>query len=316
MKIEVSVVTPTRDRAPVLARCLGAVGKQSLDPARYEVVVVDDGSTDDTPAVVEAAQRAASCEIRMFRLPQRSGIPAARNLAVREARGDLIVFVDSDEFAPPTFLAAHLACHLRAGRNVICRGPVIVTHSLDRPFDTRYGILDMSTAYFDTDNSSVRREHLFRAGLFDEMFSPYGWEGLDLGFRLRALGLRRVYRRDAPIYHYRPDISSDALPGLFAKEEERAWTALRFIEKNPTLEARLAVCQTPLHRWMNAVQRGFGTFHEGNAVTWVTRLQRWGFPGLARILLGGVLRSHYFNCLRSWEAATTTHGNQRHHPHV
>jgi glycosyltransferase involved in cell wall biosynthesis len=315
MTIEISVVTPTRDRAPVLARCLAAVGKQSLDPARYEVVVVDDGSTDDTPAVVQAAQRAASCTIRMFRLPQRSGIPAARNLAVREARGDLIVFVDSDEFAPPTFLAAHLACHLRAGPNTICRGPVIVTHSLDRPFDTRYGILDMSTAYFDTDNSSVRRENLFRAGLFDEMFSPYGWEGLDLGFRLRALGLRRVYRRDAPIYHYRPDISSDALPGLFAKEEERAWTALRFIEKNPTLEARLAVCQTPLHRWVNAVQRGFGAFHEGNAVTWVTRLQRWGFPGLARILLGGVLRSHYFDCLRSWEAATTN-GNQRRHPHV
>jgi glycosyltransferase involved in cell wall biosynthesis len=316
MKIEVSVITPTRDRAPVLARYLGTVTKQSLDPSRYEVVVVDDGSTDDTPAVVEAAQRSSRCEIRMFRLPQRSGIPAARNLAVREARGDLIVFVDSDEFAPPTFLAAHLDCHLRAGRNIICRGPVIVTHSLDRPFDTRYGILDLSTAYFDTDNSSVRREHLFRVGLFDEKFSPYGWEGLDLGFRLRNLGLRRVFRRDAPVYHYRPAISSDALPALFAKEEERALTALRFFEKNPTLEARLAICLTPLHRWGNAIQRGFGAFHEGNAVTWVRRLQRWGCPGLARILLAGVLRSHYFTCLRSWEAAAAGHGNQRHHPDV
>lgn len=316
MTIDVSVVTPTRDRAPVLARCLGAVTKQSLDPARYEIVVVDDGSTDDTPAVVAAAQRGARCEIRMFRLPQRSGIPTARNLAVREARGDLIVFVDSDEFAPPTFLAAHLDCHLRAGRSIICRGPVIVTQSLDRPFDTRYGILDISTAYFDTDNSSVRREDLFRAGLFDETFSPYGWEGLDLGFRLRALGLRRVFRRDAPIYHYRPEISSDELPALFTKEKERALTALRFIEKNPTLEARLAVCLTPLHRWGNAIQRGFGAIHAGNAVTLVTRLKRWGFPGLARILLSGVLRSHYFACLRSWEAAANGHGNQRHHPHV
>ena len=314
MRVEVSVVTPTRDRAPVLARCLRAVARQSLDPSRYEVVVVDDGSTDDTPAVVEAARGEVACEIRMFRLPQHSGIPTARNLAVREARGDLIVFVDSDEFAPPTFLAAHLDCHAHAGPNIICRGPVIVTRSLDRPFDTRYGILDMSTAYFDTDNSSVRREHLLRVGLFDETFSPYGWEGLDLGFRLRALGLRRVFRRDAPIYHFRADISPDELCARFAKEEERAWTALRFIEKNPTLEARLAVCLTPLHRWMNVVQRGFGAFHAGNAVDWVTRLQRWGFPSLARILLAGVLRSHYFDCLRSWEAAATGHGNQRHHP--
>jgi glycosyltransferase involved in cell wall biosynthesis len=314
MTIEISVVTPTRDRAPVLARYLGAVTRQSLDPARYEVVVVDDGSTDDTATVVEAAQRSARCEIRMFRLPQRFGIPAARNLGVQEARGELVVFVDSDEFAPPTFLATHLECHMREGQNIICRGPVIVTHSLERPFDTRYGILDLSTAYFDTDNSSVRREHLLRVGLFDETFSPYGWEGLDLGFRLRDLGLRRVFRRDAPVYHYRPDISSDAFPELFAKEEERAQTALRFLEKNPTLEARLAVCQTPLHRWGNAIQRGFGAFHAGNAVTWVRRLQRWGFPGLGRILLAGVLRSHYFACLRSWEAAAMSHGNQRHHP--
>lgn len=316
MTIEASVVTPTRDCAPVLARCLGALAKQSLDPSRYEVVVVDDGSTDGTPAVVEAARRSASCEIRMFRLPQRSGIPAARNLAVREARGDLIVFVDSDEFAPPTFLATHLDCHSRGGRNIICRGPVVVTRSLDRPFDTRYGLLDLSTAYFDTDNSSVRREHLFRAGLFDETFSPYGWEGLDLGFRLRAMGLRRAFRRDAPVYHYRPEISLDALPALLAKEEERAWTALRFVEKNRSLEARLAVSLTPVHRWMNAFQRGFGAFHADNAVTWVTRLERWGFPGLGRILLAGVLRSRYFDCLRSGGAAATVHGNQRHHPHL
>lgn len=314
MKIEVTVVTPTRDRAPVLAAYLRAVTRQSLDPSRYEVVVIDDGSTDDTPGVVEAARRSSRCAIRLFRLPHHCGIPAARNLGVREARGDLIVFVDSDEFAPPTFLAAHLDCHLRAGPNIICRGPVIVTHSLDRPFDTRYGILDLSTAYFDTDNSSVRRDHLLRVGLFDETFSPYGWEGLDVGFRLRELGLRRVFRRDAPVYHYHPLVSTDALPALFAKEEERARTALRFLEKNPTLEARLAVCLTPLHRFGNALQRGFGAFHAGNAVTWVRRLQRWGFPGLGRILLAGVLRSHYFACLQTWGTAAAAHGNQRHHP--
>jgi len=106
--VEVTVVTPTRDRAPVLARCLGALAHQTLDPARYELLIVDDGSTEPTAAVVQAAQRASRCEIRMFRLDGPPSIPAARNLAVREARGDLIVFVDSDEFAPPAFLAEHL----------------------------------------------------------------------------------------------------------------------------------------------------------------------------------------------------------------
>ena len=152
MTIELSVITPTRDRASILVRCLDALATQSLDPSRYEILVVDDGSTDDTPAVIEGARRTASCDVRGFRLDQRAGIPAARNLAVREARGNLIVFVDSDELALPSFLATHLNCHRQRGPNVICRGPVIVTHSLFKPFDTRGGILDMSTAYFDTDN--------------------------------------------------------------------------------------------------------------------------------------------------------------------
>ena len=104
MTVEVSVVTPTRNCAPALARCLGALADQSLDPARYEVVVVDDGSTDDTPAVVEAAQRRARCAIRVFRLPEHTGIPAARNLAVREARGDLIAFVENRLVDPPSSL--------------------------------------------------------------------------------------------------------------------------------------------------------------------------------------------------------------------
>jgi glycosyltransferase involved in cell wall biosynthesis len=301
--VDLSVVTPVRDAAPVLARCLDAIAHQSLHPRRYEVVVVDDGSGDATPDVLDAARRAGRIQIRVFRLPHRRGIPAARNLGVREARAPLVVFLDGDELAPPGFLAAHLDCHARFGPRVICRGPVILTDSIDRPFARRFGLLDLSTAYFDTDNSSVAREHLVRAGLFDERFSPYGWEGLDLGFRLKALGLRRVFRRDAAVYHYRPPVSADTLPRLLAKEEERAETALRFLEKNRTLEARFATCATPLHVWLNAVQRGFGVFHRGNAVPWVLRLERWGFPGAARVLLAGVLRSRYFACLNAGRAA-------------
>ncbi|HYM90120.1 MAG TPA: hypothetical protein VEW91_00625, partial [bacterium] len=137
-----------------------------------------------------------------------------------------------------------------------------------------------------------------------------------LGFRLRALGLRRVFRRRAAIYHYRPDISFETLPALFAKEEERAATALRFLTKNPTLEARFAICHTPVHRMLNAVQRGFGAFHPGNAVVWIARLRRWGLGGPARIILAGVLRGHYFACLLAFEAAARSNGTQRHYPYV
>ncbi len=310
MAIELSVVTATRNRAPVLRRCLDLLAAQSLDPARYEVLVADDASTDDTRDVVAQAQRRARCEIRASWTAQRCGVPATRNRAIREARGAIIVFVDDDALAPPGFLAAHLDAHASRRGGIVCRGPVIATHSLDRPFAARGGILDLSTAYFDTDNGSVRREHLIEAGLFDERFYPYGWEGLDLGFRLRAMGLRRVFRRDAALYHYQPRVAPERLQAMLAKEEESARTARLFVAKHPTLEARFAAQLTPAHRWLNALQRGFGLVHAGNIEAWLERTRRWGIPGLGRVLLWGVLNERYLARLWSHvDVAERAHGD-------
>jgi glycosyltransferase involved in cell wall biosynthesis len=297
MTFQLSVITPTRNRAPLLARCLACLASQSLPPSQYEIIVIDDASTDDTRAVVEEAQRTAPCDIRAFWLSQRMGISGTRNLAIREARGEVIVFVDSDSFAPPTYLAAHLAAHSEHPDHVICRGPVILTRSLDRPFETRQGLLDISTAFFDTDNASVRREDLSRAGLFDEGLAPYGWEGLDMGLRLRELGLRRVFQRSAPLYHYQPEVSPGSLEVMLAKEDERARTAWLFYAKHPTFESRLALQLTAFHRGFNLMQRAFGAIHAGNVEAWVARACRWGLPGLGRILLAGVLNEQYLSRL-------------------
>jgi len=292
MSLAVSVITPTRNRAEMLARCLHYLSAQSLAPDRYEVLVADDASTDETRSVVDAAMRTARCTVRAFWLRERTGVPGARNHAIREARGEVIVFVDSDNFASPSFLAAHLAIH-ETHPNAVGRGPVIVTRSLEQPFAVRGGLLDLSTAYFDTDNASVRRDHLVRVGLFDEVFYPYGWEGLDLGFRLRALGLRRVYRRDAALFHYHEEVSPGSLASLLTKEAERARTAWLFYEKHPTLEARLALQFTPFHRALNTVQRLFGLVGPGNVEACVRWADRSGVPGLGRLLLSGVLNAHY-----------------------
>jgi len=307
--VAVSVITATRNRARVLARCLEALDAQTLDPARYEVLVADDASTDDTPAVVDAARRRARCAIRAYRMDRRSGVPAARNAAIHGAQGEVVAFVDDDSLAPPVFLDAHLDAHTVHPDGIVCRGPVIVTETLDRPFDVRGGVLDISTAYFDTDNGSVRRADLLRAGLFDEAFFPYGWEGLDLGLRLRRLGLRRVFRRDAVLYHYRPEVSPGTLSAMLVKEEERARTARIFFAKYPTLEARFAVQLTPLHLLLNLLQRGFGAVHAGNVETLVARTRRWGAPALGRVLLSGVLNERYLAELRGRGAPRTRAAN-------
>jgi glycosyltransferase involved in cell wall biosynthesis len=102
--LAISVVIPTFNRAGVLARCLASVLGQTLSP--LEIVVVDDGSTDETADVVKAQ---ASERIRYVRLPQRSGAQAARNRGIRESKGNWIAFQDSDDEWLPDKLERQIA---------------------------------------------------------------------------------------------------------------------------------------------------------------------------------------------------------------
>src|SRR5207245_466400 len=101
---ELSVVVPTRDRAGVLVRCLGALAAQQVDAA-FEVVVADDGSTDETPRVLASRGHAEA-----VRIPP-SGRSAARNAALRRASGRLVLFVDDDVLATAGLLQRHLDHH-------------------------------------------------------------------------------------------------------------------------------------------------------------------------------------------------------------
>jgi GT2 family glycosyltransferase len=294
--IELTVTVITRNRASVLGHSLRALADQSLDPSRYEIVVVDDGSTDDTTSVIDAAQQQARCQIRAFRFAEHRGLSAVRNRSVREARGTVIVFVDSDGLVPPSFLSVHLAAHQASHGAIICRGPIIAVDSLDRPFRARWSLLDLNTSFFDTSNASVRREHLLAAGLFDEGLAD--WEGLEMGLRLRQLGLRRVYRANAPLYHYQPQATAVSLAHALHIQEGRARSARRFFDRHPTLEVRLITSQTIVHRWLNVLERGFGAVHAGNLPIWVERCRKWRVPALSRVFTGAVVTDRYLSHLQ------------------
>lgn len=295
-ELEMTVTVVTRNRAHVLRHCLERLAYQSLDPSRYEIVVVDDGSTDATTAVVAEAQRQARCQIRAFGSPEHRGLSAVRNQSVCAARGAVIVFVDSDGLVPRSFLAAHLAAHRESEGDIICRGPIVAVDSLQDPFAARWSLLDLNTSFFDTSNASVRREHLLAAGLFDLGLAD--WEGLEMGLRLRELGLRRVYRTDAPLYHYQPGATAQSLETSLQIQEDRARSARRFLARHPTLEVRLITSQTALHRWLNVLLRGFGVVHAGNLPAWIERCRQWGMPALSRVFAGAVITERYLSHLQ------------------
>ena len=285
-----SVVIPTYNRLPILEKCLRALERQQLQaPIRdYEVVVVDDGSTDDT---VNWLQHHSASFPHVRLVQQDHGGPAAgRNRGVEHARGDVIVFIDSDLVVTDTFLLSHaqrLAHTWEQRGDHLCftYGAVINTANFEDPTSEPHKLRDLSWAYFATGNVAIDRQVLERSGLFDTRFRLYGWEDLELGERLRRMGVVLVRCPEAVGYHWHPPLSLEQLPRLIAVEGERAKMGLVFYRKHPTRRVRFIIQFTLLHRLLWELLTLGGLLNERSLRPLLAWLIRRGKPGLAMELL-------------------------------
>jgi glycosyltransferase involved in cell wall biosynthesis len=285
-----SVVIPTYNRLPILRKCLTALEDQRLAPPvqRYEVVVVDDGSTDDTVPWLEGHAEQLP-HVRLIR--QEHGGPAeGRNRGVEAARGDVIVFIDSDLVVTPDFLVSHgraLQEHWQCSGERLCftYGAVINTANFEEPTREPHKPTDLSWAYFATGNVAIDRAVLLRSGLFDTSFRLYGWEDLELGERLRRMGVRLVRCPEAVGYHWHPALSLDQIPDLIRVERERAKMALVFYRKHPTRRVRFIIQFTWLHRLLWELLTLGGLLNERSLRPVLSWLIRHGHPQLAMELL-------------------------------
>jgi glycosyltransferase involved in cell wall biosynthesis len=249
-----SVVIPTYNRKPILEKCLRGLENQQLTDAKidnYEIVLVDDGSTDKTLEwLTENTDEFP--HVRSFS-QDRQGPAAARNLGVEQAQGDRIIFIDSDLVVTENFLQAH-ADALVAGEKklgsdrLFTYGWVINTCNFDHPTAEPYKITDFSAAYFATGNVAIARRWLLEAGLFDTRFQLYGWEDLELGVRLKKLGLKLVKCPAAVGYHWHPPFSLEQIPRLIDREIQRGKMGVLFYQKHPSWEVRMMIQMTWLHR--------------------------------------------------------------------
>lgn len=294
-----SVVLPTYNQAPLLRLALARLTVQSLAPTAFEVVVVDDGSTDDTPDVIAESARGRAA-VRGIRLGGNRGRSAARNAGIHAARAPIVVFVDSDILVYPDFLQRHLAIHQDAGRPVVGRGPVIVIPTPQVP--PQPPRLRSSPAYLDTANASVPRRALAEAGLFDEGFRLYGWEDFDLGLRLQGRGLPRVFSHQAVAFHVQPPPTLGTLAHHLAREEERARTALYLLRKHPGPHTRMLIQDTPAQRALHFVLAGGGLVPARTALEAARWLRARGLPTLGFLVARGVLNRHYLRSLDRFRA--------------
>ncbi|MDO9091236.1 MAG: glycosyltransferase family A protein [Rubrivivax sp.] len=206
---ELSVIVPTYNRSAVLVLCVQALCRQTCDSSRFEIVVSDDGSQDDTAAAVATLAAQSSIAIRYLHQAN-AGANRARNRAIAVARGRLLLFINDDTLAQPQMLAEHLQEHaLHPDERVAVLGRMTVSPGLppsrlaplhlDRAF---VGLQDgavLDWRAFFTCNVSVKRSLLDRGGLFEERLRYH--EDLELAWRLSAHGLRVVYRSQALGWH-------------------------------------------------------------------------------------------------------------------
>ncbi len=217
---ELSVVTPTYNRKARLSRVLSALERQTADPTRFEVVVVDDGSTDGT----SDALRTSSFPFSLRTLRQNNSGPArARNTGVEAARGELVLFLDDDVEPLPDLIAEHLRSHAAEQDDLVVIGPLSSLPHYPQPWvaweqakvEAQYEAMlrgDYAPTFrqFWTGNASVGRRHVVDAGGFNPEFLR--GEDVELGRRLDARGLKfRFNPRAIGLHHAERSLDSWSL---------------------------------------------------------------------------------------------------------
>ncbi|GAA4690107.1 glycosyltransferase [Phytohabitans rumicis] len=242
-----SVIIPTYNRADLLAYTLESLARQSLRTDQFEVLIGDDGSTDDTASVVDRYRDRIDVK-RFFHEHDGFGAARSRNECIRQAAGDICVMLDSGVLAHSGCLAAHVAS------NDASPGPLAVigyvygfalrdddAREIDQvidPWDADATIERMTAKQlypdvrdefyerYDDDfadlpapwvmywscNVSARTAQVREVGMFDEHFRTWGGEDLDLAYRLHCAGARFVVNRAASgVHHPHPKDFAQAL---------------------------------------------------------------------------------------------------------
>jgi glycosyltransferase involved in cell wall biosynthesis len=258
---ELSVVIPTFNRRESILRALRALERQDLPAAQFEAVVAIDGSDDGTAEALAALSTAY--RLRTVAGPRR-GRAGACNAGIRAAEGSIVVILDDDMEPAPSCLSAHRRHHTADVRVcVMGAAPIVVDAAsphaaefmawkfrmhlaaLERP-GHRFGLRD-----FYSGNTSLRRDVLVEAGLFDEQFTAYGNEDLELSLRLRAADVELRYDADALAHqHYEKDLA-----GLARDTFEKGTTAVLLARAHPETFEELQLADLRAHSRARRVLR-------------------------------------------------------------
>lgn len=241
--IKLSVVIGTCNQKEKLEKALQSLFKQTLSPKLYEIIVVDSMSADDTEPTLHAL-RSTFNGLKYFR-QENLGRPGARNRGIAEAQGEIILMTDADMLADINLLYEHLKAHEQYP-DAAFEG---LTYNYLENGNTAPYIKEklrpgqkLKFSYFLTGNLSIRKQTLLDIGGFDQDFAGYGWEDIELGYRLMKAGVPLYYFPSAVNYHDHPVAAEDMLK----RKYHMGRSARIFYQKHPNLEIKYYLGMNPL----------------------------------------------------------------------
>ncbi len=256
-----SVLVCTYNRAVLLRNTLESLCRQTLNAGQFEVIVLDDGSTDDTREV------AIGFESRLrlrYAYQRNSGLASARNHALFLSQGEIVLLLDDDDVASPELLQEHGKVHRAYPQDnfavlgytalapEVAADPVMhfatrVGRFLFSYVDIQHGQV-LGFSYFWGGRSSCKRRFLLQHGIFNPVFR-FGCEDIELAYRLHKHDFRVVYNARAVTTMTRPysfdqfcerlikqGRSNFVFSRLHGDPEVRAWTEVDDIKKWQKLE--------------------------------------------------------------------------------
>jgi len=295
--ISPTVLITTFNRRRVLEETLLALENQTV--RGFEVVVVDDGSSDDTWEILtaRASIKNLAYHLRVIR-QENTGQGVARNHGLQLATGNLIVFLGDDIFPDADWLAEHISVHKsaigpcavvgytdwrRTGLKVTPLMEMVNTEGQQFGYGFMLHGEDVPYTCFYTSNLSVPK-HVLGTNPFDPRFRTYGWEDLELGYRLTLRGLRIIYNQHAKaehLHHY-------SLRTFFQRQRKVGENVHKLLSLHPELASCRFMPDFKLPVWFF-----FGRFLLLPFIPFFSMIDNMGIelprPVLRRILLFGFL---------------------------
>jgi glycosyltransferase involved in cell wall biosynthesis len=203
-----SIIIPTFNRPKHLGRCVDAIRALKYPRHDFDVIVVDDGSSEPGEAEIHQFQRELS--VRYYRI-EHVGPAAARNYGAEQARGKFLAFTDDDCSPVSSWLSA-MEGYLEQDSALLVAGQVINAIPHNAYSDASQVLIDYLMHYFNSNpaqacfvtsnNMGVNREKFLDVGGFDARFRGAGGEDREFGDRWRQLGLRLAYCEDVRVMHF------------------------------------------------------------------------------------------------------------------